>query len=80
MISIRIREDIDLKILEYYRYHYQENLLFPTYKKVIKSGLRQIVIEILISNREVFINKNAKIKKSEYRFLHDLEKDHLLVE
>ncbi len=80
MIAIRIREGIDLKILEYYRYQYQENLLFPTYKKVIKTGLRQIVIEILISSREVFINKNAKIKKSEYRFLHDLEKDHLLIE
>lgn len=77
---MRIREGIDLKILEYYRYHYQENLLFPTYKKVIKIGTRQIVIEILISSREIFINKNAKLKKSEYQFLHDLEKDRLLVE
>ena len=56
MIAITIRENIDLKILEYYRYHYQENLLFPTYKKVIKSGLRQIVIEILIFPVEKYLS------------------------
>ena len=47
---MKIRNNIDLIILENYRYKYEENLIFPTYKKVIRVNKNQrIIIEILIN-------------------------------
>ncbi len=78
---MKIRNNIDLIILENYRYKYEENLIFPTYKKVIRVNKNQrIIIEILIKDRTIFINKNSKIKRDHLKYLNDLRKGNLLVE
>lgn len=78
---MKIRSNINLSILENYRYKYEKNLLYPTYKKVIRvTKTQRIVIEILVENRTVFINKNKKIKDNHLRYLNDLRMDNLLIE
>lgn len=78
---MKIRNNINLNILENYRYKYEENLLYPTYKKVIRVNKTQrIIIEILEKNRTIFINKNSKIKRDHLKYLSDLRKGNLLVE
>lgn len=78
---MKIRNNIDLIILENYRYKYEENLIFPTYKRVIRVNKNQrIIIEILIKDRTIFINKNSKIKRDHLKYLNDLRKGNLLVE
>lgn len=78
---MKIRNNINLNILENYRYKYEENLLYPTYKKVIRVNKTQrIIIEILEKDRTIFINKNSKIKRDHLKYLNDLRKDNLLVE
>lgn len=69
---MKIRENVYLKELEYFRYKYEENLIFPTYKKVIKQGNTNIVIEILIKNRTIFINRNKNIRRNYLKYLEDL--------
>lgn len=78
---MKIRKNIDLNILKNYRYKYEENLLYPTYKKVIRINKTQrIVIEILVEDRTIFINKNKKIKDNHLRYLNDLRMNNLLIE
>lgn len=78
---MKIRNNVDLDILKNYRYRYEENLLYPTYKKVIRvTKTQRIVIEILVENRTIFINKNSKIKKDHLRYLNDLRVNNLLIE
>lgn len=55
-MRLRIRKSVDLKVLEEYHYFYQENLIFPTYRKVIKQGKGSVVIEIVVETRCLFIN------------------------
>lgn len=78
---MKIRKNVDLDMLKNYRYKYEENLLYPTYKKVIRiSKAQRIIIEILVEDRTVFINKNSKIKKDHLRYLNDLRMNNLLIE
>ena len=56
VMRLRIRKSVDLKVLEEYHYFYQENLIFPTYRKVIKQGKGSVVIEIVVETRCLFIN------------------------
>lgn len=78
---MKIRKNIDLKILENYNYKYEENLLYPTYRKVIRvNKIQRIVIEILVKDRTIFMNRNSKIKKDNLKWLNDLRKGNLLIE
>lgn len=78
---MKIRNNINLNILENHRYKYEENLLYPTYKKVIRVNKTQrIIIEILEKDRTIFINKNSKIKRDHLKYLNDLRKGNLLME
>lgn len=70
---MKIKDDIELSTLEKYGYKYQENLLYPTYKKIIKKGKTTIKIEILVKNRQIFINKNKNIKLAQLKYLEDLK-------
>lgn len=77
---MRIKKSFDLSVLEEYRYHYEENLLYPTYKKVIIVGNGTIVIEIPILTREIYINRNRHITEKQKKYIQDLEKGELLEE
>lgn len=69
---MKIKDTISLVELEKFGYRYQENLLFPTYRKVIQRGRSKIVIEILVMDRTVFINRNKNITKKGLYFFKDL--------
>lgn len=78
---MKIRSNINLSILENYNYRYEENLLYPTYKKVIRVNKTQrIIIEILVKDRTIFINKNSKIKRNHLKYLNDLRNKNILIE
>lgn len=70
---MKIKRNVYLGDLERFGYEYQENLIYPTYKKVIRQGNYNIVIEILLLDRTIFINKNKKIKSNQLRYLEDLK-------
>jgi len=69
---LKIKDNIDLCELCKFNYRYESNLIFPTYKKVCKSGSSKIVIEILVFNRRIFINRSKDIKKKQLKFIGDL--------
>lgn len=75
---MKIKKDIYLGELEKYRYKYQENLIYPTYKKIFKCGKINIIIEIVIQNRTIFINHNEKIKKSHLKYIEELKRANLI--
>lgn len=75
---MKIKDNIYLKELEKFRYKYQENLIYPTYRKVFKSGTSNIVVEILVLNRIIFVNKNKNIKKSHLKYIVELERANLI--
>lgn len=75
---MKIRKDVRIDILENYGYHYELNLAFPTYKKVKEYGSGYIVIEIVIMNREIFINKSKCITKKNILFINDLIRNNLI--
>ncbi len=70
---VRIKDNICLKELESFRFRYQENLIFPTYRKVIYSGKRKVIIEILVKSRVIYINKDINIKNEYLRYIKDLK-------
>ena len=69
---MKIKDHVDLKRLEIYGYRYQENLIYPTYRKVIYRGNQRVVIEIVVMNRSIFVNRNALFSKIYLPFLKDL--------
>ena len=69
---LRIKDNIDLCELCKFNYRYESNLIFPTYKKVCKSGSSKVVIEILVLNRHIFINRNKNFQRKQLRFISDL--------
>lgn len=76
---MRLRKGISLEKLEQFGYHYQENLIFPTYRKVIQSGRRKIIIEILVADRTIFINRRkVEFVRDGIYFLKDLELSNFL--
>lgn len=75
---MKIKSNIYLKELENFRYKYQENLIYPTYKKVFKCGKSNIIIEIVIQNRTIFINRNKKLKKSHLKYIEELKRANLI--
>lgn len=72
---MKIRKDIELKRLENYGYHYEENLFYPVYQKRIGYGNGIVLIEVLLKDRTIFINKNKAITKKNIHFIHDLVKN-----
>lgn len=75
---MKIRSDIDLKELENFNYHYEENLFFPSYKKRIKQGNSVVHIEILVLNRTIFVNQNVDILTKQQKYIQDLKKANLI--
>lgn len=75
---MKIKKYVNLEELRKLGYRYEENLIYPTYRKVLKQGKGKVIIEILVLNREIFINKNSKIKKEQYRYINDLKRFDLL--
>lgn len=75
---MKVRYNMNFSELEKLGYRYQLNLIFPTYRKVIYSGKCKIVIEILLLDRTIFINRSKVIKKENYRFLKDLRQANML--
>lgn len=69
---MKIRKHIPLNSLENFGYHYESNLFFPTYQKIKRYGNSIIKVEILISNRTIFINKSKNINKKNIKFIKDL--------
>lgn len=69
---MKVKENIDLCELHKFNYRYESNLIFPTYKKVCKSGNSKVIIEILIFNRHIFINKSKNIQRNQLKFINDL--------
>ncbi len=69
---MKIKDHVDLKKLEAYGYRYQENLLYPTYRKVVYLGRQKFVIEILVMNRVIFVNRCFAFSKSYLPFFKDL--------
>lgn len=69
---MRIKNNLYLKELEKFRYRYEENLIYPTYKKVIQRGANKVIIEILIQDRTIFVNRNKYIKKKHLKYIKDL--------
>lgn len=70
---MKIKDNICLKELEAFRFRYEENLIFPTYRKVIYSGKRKIIIEILVKSRVIYINRDMSIKNDYLRYIKDLK-------
>lgn len=70
---MKIRQNIDLDELEKFGYRYQENLIFPTYRKVIQCGKRKTIIEILVLDRTVFINRRKVHSSDNLLFIKDLK-------
>lgn len=70
---MKIRKNIDLTQLEKFGYRYQENLIFPTYRKVIQSGKTKTIIEILVLDRTVFINRKQVPLGDNFSFIKDLK-------
>ncbi len=78
---MKIKKHVYLGDLERFGYKYEANLIYPTYKKTIKQGNSNIVIEILVLDRTIFVNKNKKIKSNHLRYLEDLKRqDFILIE
>lgn len=78
---MKIKKNICLDDLSRFGYKYQENLIYPTYKKAIRQGNSNIIIEILVLDRTIFVNKNKMIKSNHLRYLEDLKRhDFILIE
>lgn len=75
---MKIRKEIYLEDLEEYGYHYESNLAFPTYQKIIMYGYKVIKIEVLIHNRMVFINRSNHINEKNINFVRDLITNNLV--
>lgn len=71
---MRIKDNIPLDYLIDHGFHYETNLIFPTFKKVITAENKVVVIEILIKNKMVYINKSPKIGSKNIRFVNSLIK------
>lgn len=69
---MKIRKDIHLEKLEEFGYRYSENLAYPTYRKIRSFGNSAIVIDILILNRTIYINKSDRITERNINFISDL--------
>jgi len=76
---MKIKKNINLKDLEKLGYNYQENLIYPTYKKIIKQNKSTIIIEILILDKTTYINKNKKITNTQLKYIEDLKYSNLIV-
>lgn len=70
---MKIRKNIDLTQLEKFGYRYQENLIFPTYRKVVQSGKKKTIIEILVLDRTIFINRRKVHSADNFLLIRDLK-------
>lgn len=77
---MKLSRVVNFEVLEYFGYHYEPYLIFPTYQKVIPFGNRVITIDILIKDRTIFINKSKNITKRNMYFINDLIKENLVEE
>lgn len=75
---MKIRKEVYLEKLEDYGYQYKENLFYPTYQKRRSFGNGTILLEILVYNRTIYINKSPHITEKNKRYLLDLIEDHLV--
>lgn len=81
VFHMKIRSSVNLKRLEDFNYQYQHNLIYPTYKKVVRINKKtRAVIEVLVDDRTIFINKSKRITKPQMKWIHDLERANLLRE
>lgn len=69
---MKIRENINLKVLEDYGYCYEENLVYPIYQKKTTYGNKIVTIDIFINDRTITINESKTINKSKTIFIYDL--------
>lgn len=69
---MKIRKDIDLDILKNYGYKYENNLVYPSYKKVVQYGNAIIIINIYVQNRIIAINQSKVINKKNINYIRDL--------
>lgn len=69
---------VNIEVLEYFGYHYEPYLIYPTYQKILTYGNKTIIIDILINDRTVFINKSRHITKNNIHFINDLIKENLI--
>lgn len=67
-------------VLEYFGYTYEPNLIYPTYTKRIQYSNKTIIIDVLLLDRTIFINKSSKITKNNIQFINDLIKENLVEE
>ena len=72
-VFVKIKNSAYLKELEAFGYRYEENLLFPTYRKVFCRCKNKVVIEILIENRIIYINKSVLFRNEHMKYINDLK-------
>lgn len=65
-------------VLEYFGYHYEPNLIYPTYQKRVVYGNKVIIIDVLLLDRTIFINKSKHITKKNIKFINDLISENLV--
>lgn len=75
---MKIRNGVPIDYLEEYGYHYEANLTYPTYQKLIEYGNLPIVIDVMIKNRVIYINKSPVITKRNMHFIKDLINNNLV--
>lgn len=69
---MKIRKDIHLDMLKEYGYQYENNLIYPSYQKIISYGNSAITIDIFIKDRVIAINKSKVINKKNINHIWDL--------
>ncbi len=69
---------VNFEVLEYFGYHYEPNLIYPTYQKKVIYGNKVITIDVLLLDRTIFINKSKHITKRNIQFINDLIKENLV--
>ncbi|MEE0699151.1 MAG: hypothetical protein U0M66_00890 [Bacilli bacterium] len=69
---MKLRKSVSIDSLEEYGYRYESNLIYPTYQKIINYGNRAIIIDVMIKNRMVYVNKSPVITKRNVHFIRDL--------
>lgn len=75
---MKLRKNVHFDILEYFGYNYESYLLYPTYQKRVQYSNKTYIIDILIKDRTIFINKSKHITKRNILFINDLIKENLV--
>lgn len=75
---MKLRRNVNFEVLEYFGYIYEPDLIYPTYTKRLSYSNKTIIIDILLLNRTIFINKSKYITKKNIQFISDLIKENLI--